>query len=62
METYLNIRYEFDRNQVHDSIAASLPLVGSDYICVADGVILDNFGRGDKERRYLQLIQVIQLY
>lgn len=48
MERYFNIRYEFDRNQVHDSIAARLPLAGSDYICVADGVILDNVNRNQE--------------
>ncbi len=48
METYFNIRYEFDKAQVHSSIAARLPQPGSDYICVADGVILDNVNRNDK--------------
>lgn len=42
METYFNIRYEFDRGLVHDSIARRLTFPGSDYICVSDGVVLDN--------------------
>lgn len=48
METYFNIRYEFDKAQVHASIATRLSQPGSDYICVADGVILDNVNRSDK--------------
>lgn len=41
MDTYFNIRYEFDRRVVHDSIARRLMRPGADYICVADGVILN---------------------
>lgn len=48
METYFNIRYEFDKTQVHSFIYTRLPKSGSDYICVADGVILDNVNRNDK--------------
>ena len=39
MDKYFNINYEFDRERVHESIAARLLAPGSDYICVADGVI-----------------------
>lgn len=45
MNIYFNIRYEFDKNQVHKAIAQRLKEPGSDYICVADGVILDNANR-----------------
>lgn len=41
MHTYFNIRYEFDRGQVHRNIDERLRQEGSDYICVADGVILN---------------------
>lgn len=40
METYFNIRYEFDIRQIHSQIDARLLQPGSDYICVADGNIL----------------------
>jgi len=41
MKTYFNLRYEFDRQTVHRAIAGRLGQPGSDYICVADGVILN---------------------
>ncbi len=41
MQTYFNIRYEFDTEAVHAAIARRLPEPGADYIAVADGVILD---------------------
>lgn len=41
MKKYFNIHYEFDKAKVHDSIAERLTRPGSDYICVADGVILN---------------------
>ena len=41
MKTYFNIRYEMERDEVHRAIDRRLPLPGSDYICVADGVILN---------------------
>lgn len=41
MESYFNIRYEFDRGAVHDAIERRLAEPGADYVCVADGVILD---------------------
>lgn len=40
MESFFNIRYEFDKNQVHSQIDTRLTQSGSDYICVADGNIL----------------------
>ncbi|MCM1520308.1 MAG: WecB/TagA/CpsF family glycosyltransferase [Lachnoclostridium sp.] len=39
MEKYFNINYEFDRHKVHQAIQQRLTEDGSDYICVADGVI-----------------------
>ena len=48
MENYFNIRYEFDKSQVHKSISTHLSQPGSEYICVADGVILDNVNRNPK--------------
>lgn len=53
MKTYFNIRYEFDRKKIHDSIAERLTLPGSDYICVADGVIMNTANRRQK---YLDVI------
>lgn len=53
METYFNIRYEFDRLQVHRRIAARLEQPGADYICVADGVILNIANRTPE---YLKVI------
>lgn len=41
MHNYFNINYEFDRERVHEAIAERMPREGSDYICVADGVILN---------------------
>lgn len=45
MDTYFNIQYEMDREKVHTSIAARIKNSGSDYICVADGVILNTANR-----------------
>lgn len=45
METYFNIRYEFEREVVHDRIARQLESGTADYICVADGVILNTANR-----------------
>lgn len=45
MQTYFNIRYEFDRGAVHDAIKERLGRPGADYISVADGVILDTANR-----------------
>ena len=51
MNTYFNIRYELDKEQVHASIAKRLKQEGSDYICVADGVIVDNVNRNPEYRK-----------
>lgn len=53
MNTYFNIRYEFDRKAIHNAIAQRLTLPGADYICVADGVILNLANRKPK---YLDVI------
>lgn len=45
METYFNIRYEFDREEVHNAIERRLQLPGSDYICVASGTIITQVHR-----------------
>ena len=47
------MRYEFDKDQVHRAIAQRLKESGSDYICVADGVILDNANRNPE---YLKVV------
>ncbi len=41
MERYFNINYEFDRDAIHKAIGECIKKRHSDYICVADGVILD---------------------
>ncbi len=41
METYFNIRYEMDKAAVHQAIDRQLQRQRPDYICVADGVILN---------------------
>lgn len=40
MNTYFNIRYEFDKQLVTKSIAQQIRRK-ADYICVADGVVLN---------------------
>ncbi len=53
METYFNIRYEFDRDAVSHAIQRRLAEPGSDYICVADGVVLD---RANRDEEYLRVV------
>lgn len=50
METFFNIRYEFDREEVRRSIERRLDEPGSDYICVADGVIVSTVHRKTEYR------------
>ena len=45
MNIYFNIRYEMDRDEVHKAIERRLPHPESDYICVADGVIVNMANR-----------------
>ncbi len=53
MKTYFNIRYEFEPEAVHQAIADRLGQPGSDYICVADGVILNIANR---YKEYLNVV------
>lgn len=53
MHTYFNISYEFDRESVHEAISRRLKEPGSDYICVADGVILNTANRS---KEYLDVV------
>lgn len=45
METYFKINYEFDKQHVDDAIAQRVADGIADYICVADGVILNTANR-----------------
>ena len=53
METYFNIRYEFDKSQVHARIAKRLESTGSAYICVADSNILATVHKDLEYRRII---------
>lgn len=53
MENFFKINYEFDRPEVHRRIAGRLAAPGSDYISVADGVILNTANR---DPEYLEVI------
>ena len=53
MERYFNIRYEFDKSEIHKAISSRLTTPGSDYICVSDGNILNNAYRN---KDYLDVI------
>lgn len=53
MKKFFNIRYEMDRATVHSAIGKRLGQPGSDYICVADGVILNIANRN---RIYLDVV------
>ena len=45
METYFKINYEFDKECIGNAIAKQLSDGKADYICVADGVILNTANR-----------------
>ena len=51
METYFNIRYEMDKEAVHQAIARQVQLQEPGYICVADGVILNIVNRDAEYRK-----------
>lgn len=53
METYFNIRYEFNRQRVHELIDEQLAKTEPGYICVADGVILNIANRNPQ---YLDVV------
>lgn len=53
MNRYFNLNYEFDKNEVHTQIANRLKEDGCDYICVADGVILNTANR---QPDYLKIV------
>lgn len=52
MQTYFNIRYEFDKQLVRECISQQLR-EKADYICVADGVILNTANRNPE---YLKVV------
>lgn len=52
-ETYFNIRYEFDKNHVDESIDKLVSERTPTYICVADGVILNIVNRNPE---YLNVV------
>lgn len=51
METYFGIRYEFDRELVLEHIAQFVADGKVEYICVTDGVIVDNVNRNEDYRK-----------
>lgn len=53
MNTYFNIRYEFDKELVWSRIARQVKEGKADYVCVADGVILDVANR---KPEYLKVV------
>ena len=53
MQTYFNIRYEFDKELVRTRIAQQVKKKEADYICVADGVILNVANRNPN---YLKVV------
>lgn len=53
METFFNIRYEFDRQAVHRTIDETLRRDDKGYICVSDGVILSLVQQDEAYRRVI---------
>ena len=51
MENYFNIRYEFDKEQVWKHIDERIASNVSGYVCVADGVVVDNVQRNEEYRQ-----------
>ena len=51
MHTYFNIRYEFDKAKIHEAIATQVASGRADYICVADGVILNTVNRNEAYKK-----------
>ena len=55
MEKYFDIRYEFDKKQVHAGIAEQVKKQEPCYICVADGNILNMVSTNAKYRNVLNI-------
>lgn len=53
METFFNIRYEFDREKVRERIDATIAEGGKGYVCVSDGVILSLVQQDDQYRKVI---------
>lgn len=53
MDTYFNLNYEFDKDRVHRRIGEIIDNSCSAYICVADGVVLDNANRN---KSYMEVV------
>lgn len=53
MTKYFNINYEFNYKRIHDSISECIRQNKTDYICVADGVILNIANR---KPEYLKVV------
>jgi len=51
MERFFDIRYEFDKELVWQRIDNQIASGRPDYICVADGVVVDNVQRDEEYRR-----------
>ena len=59
MQTYFNIRYEFNKESVQNSIARQVQTGGADYICVADGVIPESSERRNVQHLRQQLCSLV---
>lgn len=53
METFFNIRYEFDREKVRERIDETIAAKGKGYVCVSDGVILSLVQQDEAYRRVI---------
>ena len=54
MEKYFNIRYEFNKDMVHEHIAQRIKSGEPGYICVADGVVLNV---AQRDEAYMKVMQ-----
>lgn len=52
-KNYFNIHYEFDKAKVHSDIRAQIESGHPDYICVADGVILEVANRDPEYQKVI---------
>lgn len=50
MDKYFGVKYEFDRSKVLDAVSRRIELPGADYLCAADGVVLNTSFRHDHYR------------